>query len=188
MRANASDRRLAQALAVADRFGIAETLAAGPELAEAWRLGWAPGQHPRGAALVAAAVGARRAGYHQALPLPVLKRMHSAYLAEHGGPELRPESMTEALRWATTPTFANGANSLLIGSVKDGYLAFDYLIDLPVSGRIPDSSWSALAEAVDAADACLLAEHAMQIGRHDRAILAWRRAAKAAASLPKPPW
>lgn len=140
-----SDHRFAQALEVADRFGIAETLAAGPELAEAWRHGWTPGHHPRGAALVAAAVGARNAGYHRALPLEVLNRMHSAYLAERGGTELHPEPIEEAVRWATTPTFPNGANSLLIGSTEQGYLAFDYLIDLPAVSRMPDSSWSILA-------------------------------------------
>jgi tetratricopeptide (TPR) repeat protein len=176
--AHVSDERLARALAVADRFGIAETLAAGPELAEAWRHGWAPGQHPRGAALVAAAVGARQAGYHRPLPLAVLDRMHSAYLAVRGGPELRPESMAEAIRWATTPTFANGANSLLLGSAEDGFLAFDYLIDLPQADRMPDPSWSALADAVGATDAYLLGEQALGAGRYDHALLAYRRAAE----------
>jgi hypothetical protein len=103
-----ADRRLAQALRTADKYGIAETLAAGPELAETWQLGWTPGHHPRGAALVAAAVDARRIGYHRPLPLTVLERMHGAYL--EGRPELRPESLQEALQWATTPTFPNGAN------------------------------------------------------------------------------
>jgi hypothetical protein len=41
-----ADRRLAQALANADRFGISESLAAGPELVEAWRNAWAPGSTP----------------------------------------------------------------------------------------------------------------------------------------------
>ena len=178
-RAHASDRRLVQALAVADRFGIAETLAAGPELAEAWRHGWIPGRHPRGAALVAAAVGARRVGYHRALPLNVLERMHAAYLAERGGPELRPEPMSDAVRWATMPTFANGANSLLIGSPEDGYLAFDYLIDLPLSGEMPDDAWSVLVDAASGPDAYLLAEHAVQDGRYGRALQGYRRGAGA---------
>jgi hypothetical protein len=179
VRAHASDHRLAQALEVADRFGIAETLAAGPELAEAWRHGWTPGHHPRGAALVAAAVGARKAGYHRALPLEVLDRMHTAYLEERGGSELHPEPMAEAERWATTPTFPNGANSLLIGSAERGYLAFDYLIDLPLVGHMPDPSWSILADAATGPEAYILAEHALQEGRHDQALLAYRRAAEA---------
>ena len=63
--------------------------------------------------------------------------MHEAYLEGLRSQKLRPESLQEALQWATTPTFPNGANSLLIGSVEQGYLAFDYLIDLPISGSIP---------------------------------------------------
>jgi hypothetical protein len=179
VRAHMSDHRLAQALEVADRFGIAETLAAGPELAEAWRYGWTPGHHPRGAALVAAAAGARKAGYHRALPLEVLDRMHRAYLTERGGSELHPEPLAEAERWATTPTFPNGANSLLIGSAEHGYLAFDYLIDLPLVGRMPDPSWSILTDAATGPEAHFLAEHALQAGRHDQALLAYRRAAEA---------
>ena len=177
--AHASDHRLAYALALADRFGVAETLAAGPELAETWRNGWTPGHHPRGAALVAAAVGARRFGYHRPLPMHVLESMHSAYLAERGGPELRPEPMTEAMRWATTPTFANGANSLLIGSSESGYLAFDYLIDLPLYDTMPDSAWSFLTNAVDTLDAYSLGGYALRAGQYDHALVAYRLAAEA---------
>ncbi len=173
------DDRLVQALASADRFGIAETLAAGPELAEAWRDAWTPGRHPRGGALVAAAVGARRVGYHRPLPIDVLAQMHTAYLAQHGGPELRPESLQEAVRWASAPTFPKGANSLLIGSAEQGYLAFDYLIDLPGSDDMPDTSWSTLLEHTAASDAYIIAEHALLAGRHDQAIQALGRAAEA---------
>jgi tetratricopeptide (TPR) repeat protein len=87
--------------------------------------------------------------------------------------------MAEAERWATTPTFPNGANSLLMGSAEHGYLAFDYLIDLPLVGRMPDPSWSILADAATGPEAHLLAEHAFQAGRHDQALLAYRRAAEA---------
>lgn len=87
--------------------------------------------------------------------------------------------MAEALLWATTPTFPNGANSLLIGSAEDGYIAFDYLIDLPLVSSMPDLSWSILAEAVTSLEAHLLAEHALRTGRHDQALLAYRQAAEA---------
>jgi hypothetical protein len=62
------DIRIAAALANADQFGPAEYLAAGPKLLAIWRGGWEPGTHPRGAALVTAAIDARRAGYHRGLP------------------------------------------------------------------------------------------------------------------------
>ena len=107
------------------------------------------------------------------------EQMHGAYL--EGRPELRPESLQEALQWAaTTPTFPNGANSLLIGSAEQGYLAFDYLIDLPISGSIPDPAWSALVESVPIPDAYMIAERALQSGYIvTYAIFAYRRAAEA---------
>jgi len=179
VQAHASDHRLAQALATADRFGIAESLAAGPELAEAWQHAWTPGHHPRGAALVAAAVGARRAGYHRPLPQAVLERMHEAYLAQRGGSDLRPESLRDAARWALAPTFPGGANSLLIGSAEVGYLAFDYLIDLPDPGTMPDASWAVLLEHATGYEAYTLAEHAIIEGRYDQAIRGYLRGAEA---------
>lgn len=182
-RAHAADHRFAQALATADRFGIAESLAAGPELAEVWRDAWAPGRHPRGAALVAAAVGARQAGYHRPLPQTVLERMHEAYLAERGGPDLRPESMREAMQWALAPTFPGAANSLLIGSAAGGYLAFDYLIDLPGPSGMPDASWNALAGHATGHDAYMFAISALQEGRYDRFVQGCLRAAQTGSPL-----
>jgi hypothetical protein len=177
-RSHMADLRVAHALAAAERFGVAETLAAGPELTEAWRDAWAPGHHPRGAALVAAAAGARRAGYHQPLPVAVLERMHIAFLDERGGAALHPESLADALRWASSPTFPNAANSLLIGSAEHGYLAFDYLIDLAQPSQLPGPSWAALIEAAVGPDAYLLANHALRTDRRDRVVSAYRRAAQ----------
>ena len=48
------DPRIAAALTYGDRYGPAEYLAAGPVLLDRWQDGWAPGQSPRGAALVSA--------------------------------------------------------------------------------------------------------------------------------------
>jgi hypothetical protein len=96
-RAVMADPRLVRALAGDERFGVAELLAAGPELVEAWQHAWIPGHHPRGAALVAAAVDARRAGYHRPLPKEILQQLHEGYLMRRGGVELRPESFQEAL-------------------------------------------------------------------------------------------
>src|SRR4051794_37424132 len=59
----ADDTRIAAALERSAEFGVAEYLAAGPKLLTIWRDGWAPGTHPRGAAIVAGAVAARRAGF-----------------------------------------------------------------------------------------------------------------------------
>ncbi len=121
------DPRIKEALDHSDWFGVAEYLAAGPHLLADWQDAWAPGTHPRAAALVLAAVDARRIGMHRPLPLSVLKQLHEHYLRQRGGQLLRPESLDDALAWATTPLHAT--SSLLLPADGESYLAFDYLID-----------------------------------------------------------
>ncbi|MER6132103.1 tetratricopeptide repeat protein [Streptomyces sp. NPDC001815] len=144
-RANADDPRVrVAAQGVGSRFGVAELLAAGPELVKDWAHAWHAGEHPRGAALVAAAVDCRRMGLHRPVDRELLLRLHESYLDAHGGSVLRPEAAEDALAWATSPV--QGASSLLLPE-RDGYLAFDYLIDLPGLPAVPHSSWLALLEA-----------------------------------------
>jgi hypothetical protein len=81
----ADDSRIARALQQAKTFGVAETVAAGPELLRDWRNACAPGSHPRGAALVAAAVDSRRAGLDDPIPRDLLIDLHHHYLQAHGG-------------------------------------------------------------------------------------------------------
>lgn len=69
---DSSDPRIADAMRQAGRFGLAEVLAAGPELVSTLRNAWSPGCNPRGAALVTAAVACRRAGVHRLVPLSVV--------------------------------------------------------------------------------------------------------------------
>ncbi|XVQ09202.1 tetratricopeptide repeat protein [Spirillospora sp. CA-255316] len=151
------DRRIARALEQADRFGVAQYLAAGPQLFQEWRDAWGswPEGRPRGAALVAAAVDVRRAGYHQPLPIAFLRTMHEAYLAEPGRSYLRLESWEEALAWATEPLHAT--SSLLMPAGDDHYVAFDYLADAVddtgPAPEVPDHAWEAVTAFVPAADA-----------------------------------
>jgi tetratricopeptide (TPR) repeat protein len=151
-RAKEADRdpRLMAAAQAADRFGIAEVLAAGPELLNDWMHAWHTGEHPRGAALVAAAVDCRRMGLHRPVATSLLVPLHEAYLSARGGALLRPEPLEEALAWATAPV--QGASSLLLPD-RGGYLAFDYLIDFPGLPAIPESSWEGLLAAVAPQDA-----------------------------------
>jgi eukaryotic-like serine/threonine-protein kinase len=178
-RAVTADPRLVRALAGDERFGVAELLAAGPELAESWKHAWIPGHHPRGAALVATAVDARRAGYHRPLPAEVLQQLHEGYLVRRGGAELRPESLSEALDWALTPTVPAGANSLLLGDAEHGYTAFDYLIDLSAQEDIPEEVWVAVMELAPPHEAYAIAYSAMIAGHFPLAIPAMQRAARA---------
>ncbi len=148
------DRRIADALAHADRYGVAEYLAAGPQLLAAAQNAWAPeGRHTRGAALVAAAVDARRAGWRQPLPGGLLRELHEHYLTARGGAMLRPEPWDAAVAWATTRLYAT--SSLLIPDDRhvDCYHVFDYLPDAvdaaPESPPVIAQAWTLLITAAD---------------------------------------
>jgi hypothetical protein len=152
------DPRLAEAVRHSGEYGVAEYLAAAPQLLAAWRDAWAPSTHPRAAAMVWAAVDARRAGVHRPLPLGTLLQLHEPYLRRRGGERLRPESPEAAVAWATTPMYAT--SSLLIPG-EGGFLAFDYLIDAIDQDRVP-------AEAMDELIAFATSGEALDIGQ-----LAW---------------
>jgi tetratricopeptide (TPR) repeat protein len=158
----ADDARIARALQQAKTFGVAEILAAGPELLRDWHLAWAPGGHPRGAALVAAAVDCRRAGLDDPVPRDLLADLHHHYLLAHGGDALRPEPVDEAWAWALRPV--HGASSLLIpaGTSEEDqrYLAFDYLIDQPDHEPIPLDTWHLLVAKADQSQAARIASEA----------------------------
>jgi hypothetical protein len=133
------DSRIDRALRGSDRFGLAEILAAGPELLDSWRNAWVPGANPRGAAIVAMAVDCRRFGLRRTVPQQWLKDLHEIYLNEMGGENLRPEPFREALAWACQPIHAT--SSLLLGGATRGYVPFDYLIDTSRSEIIPEHIW-----------------------------------------------
>ena len=133
--ARTPDPRITRAVVTADRHGIAEQLAAGPDLARELRDGW--DTHARGAALVTAAVDLRRAGYHRPAPLEALRTLHESYLR----PGTRPEPWEAALSWATQPL--HGTSSLL-EPADDGYLAFDYLLDR--DDPLPAAVWDTVLE------------------------------------------
>ncbi|MEV8514235.1 tetratricopeptide repeat protein [Dactylosporangium sp. NPDC051484] len=173
---HSADPRIRAALRHADRFGVAELLAAGPDLVQVWRAGWSPGGHPRGAALVAAAVDCRRAGVHDPLPISFLAELCEHYLAARGGELLRPEPLEEAVRWAMTA--AHDASSLLLPTPVAGEaLAFDYLIDVDGLDRVPQPIWESLIARATPAQAFDIGESAAQRFLNDVAVLAFRKAA-----------
>ncbi|WP_329139090.1 tetratricopeptide repeat protein [Streptomyces sp. NBC_01476] len=158
--------------------GVAEYLAAAPQLLDEWHNAWSTGTHPRAAALVAAAADARRAGYHRPLPEDVLRRMHAVHLERRGGMALRPEPWAEALDWATEPLHAT--SSLLLPRDGRRYLAFDYLhhtLDEQVPPpRIPGEVWEILIEHADAVDAQDIGATAYQRGDLAHAMAAFEKA------------
>ncbi|NGN62567.1 tetratricopeptide repeat protein [Streptomyces sp. A7024] len=139
----AEDPRIARALRHTHAFGLAEMLAAGPELLEDWQAAWEAGTHPRAAALVAAAVDCRRIGLDEPASRELLEELHHHYLAARGGHALRPESLEEAWHWALQPV--HGASSLLLpsgtGAHSARFIAFDYLVDQPHQATIPAETW-----------------------------------------------
>jgi len=168
-----TDPRVSDAL-FHTQFGLAEYLAAGPQLLAEWRDAWAPGTHPRAAALILAAIDARRVGIHRPLTLSILQQLHKHYLHERGGALLRPEPLDAAIAWAITPLHAT--SSLLLPAGTDKYLAFDYLIDgaprLPVPFKALDDfiDYSTPDEALE------LGYAAWRWLRHEQADRAFRRA------------
>jgi tetratricopeptide (TPR) repeat protein len=150
--AEADDWRIHRALDHADRYGVSQFLAAGPQLFQDWqdaRGSWPEGR-PRGAALVNAAVDVRRAGLQEPVPISFLQELHELYLP----PAVRVESWEEALEWATQPL--HSTSSLLVPAEQDRYLAFDYLADAydETLGRpaVPDGVWQAVTAFVRPAD------------------------------------
>ncbi|MEU1466527.1 tetratricopeptide repeat protein [Streptomyces sp. NPDC005727] len=164
--AHRADPRIRLALQSCDRFGVAEVVAAGPELLAAWENAWAPGANPRGAAVVATAVDCRRSGLRRPVSRQWLQELHPPYLAERGGPDLQPEPFEEAMQWACKAAYAT--SGLLVGNYSQGYLAFDYLLNTPGLPPVPDHLWEALLTRVGPADAYdmgLIAHQANQLSR-----------------------
>jgi eukaryotic-like serine/threonine-protein kinase len=179
------DRRIAEALDSVDRHGIAELLAAGPRLLDALRDAWAVGPRTRAAALVTAAVDVRRTGYHRPFPLDALRILHERYLREAGGSALRPGPWKDAVRWATQPLY--GTSSLLEPTDGDGYLAFDYLVDVaardPDRPPVPDHTWLAVLDHAEPNDLVEVAWQASLAGHIDPVLSAFDKAMRARAHL-----
>jgi uncharacterized protein len=175
--AEQADRRLRRAASHGDRYGVAEYIAAGPHLAQKWRDGWSPGTHPRGAALVAAAIDLHRAGISTAVPVNVLTDLHEVYLRARGGAQLRPEPFEKALEWAAA--LEHGATSLLIPDDDDQYRPFDYLVEEAgndVDGSdIPTEVWDAVLVHADDSDLMSVIVHAAIQNRMDHAVRAFDR-------------
>ncbi|MEV6953057.1 tetratricopeptide repeat protein [Streptomyces sp. NPDC051183] len=166
--AHRGDPRIGAALRAGERFGVAEVLAAGPELLASWENAWAPGANPRGAAVVTAAVDCRRAGLRRPVTREWLRELHAPYLAARGGGDLQPEPFAAAMEWACAAAYAT--SGLLVGNYGSGFTAFDYLLNAPGQGPVPDHLWRGLMARVEPADAYDMGLVAHQEGRLVRAV------------------
>jgi tetratricopeptide (TPR) repeat protein len=182
-RAKAWDPRIADAVVQASKYGVAEYLAAGPELMRDWEDAWSPNtdprapSHPRAAAVIAAAIDIRRAGFISPLPRDLVTKVHHHYLQQRGGSRLRPETLAEAWAWATS---IRRATTALLYSVDDEHvLVFDYLLDaVQRSSRpgkyVPDRVLEAALAACMPSDAESMAITASRYGHYQFAERAWR--------------
>jgi TPR repeat protein len=138
------DPRLRQALGQSADYGIAETLASGPQLWQELHRAARVGGNPRGAALVWASIDLALAGLPGPMNAETLLDLHEHYLPGHNKQLIGPESTEEALRWAGEPR--NGVTRFLTPE-GDGFRAFDYLVDAhlrdkgPSPALIPERVW-----------------------------------------------
>ncbi|WP_280690993.1 MULTISPECIES: serine protease [unclassified Kitasatospora] len=170
-----SDPRVDEALRADQAHGVAEYLAAGPQVLEQWKRALRVGGHPRGAALVAASIDLARTGLDAASPAESIERLHEYYLEASGGAALRPEPLGDAWRWAATILL--GVTSPLIPVSADRWRPFDYLVsDMarrhdPAS--IPDHVWNEALALVDDKRRTLVTMTARAARRFDVAASLW---------------
>jgi tetratricopeptide (TPR) repeat protein len=176
-----ADPRVAEAARHSKEYGIAEYLAAGPQLYLEWKNAWAPGLHPRGAAVVAAAVDLKRAGIDAPVSRELLERLHKTYLQQRGGIRLRPESLLDAFHWALEPLHAT--SSLLMPFEDDMFKAYDYLAEALIregsASTPPDEVWESAIDEFSTDDAHTVGHRAEKANKIDFAIHAYRRLANA---------
>ena len=177
------DPRIAEALAHAGEYGLAEYVAAGPRLWRRWRDGWAvdnPPERLAGAAIVAVAVDGRRAGLTGAVPQRLLEELFLGYLEQRVARRLGAGVFAGGLAWAAEPVQATSA---LLLPVEGGWVAFDYLVDRleaePAAPVVPDATWAAVVAVAGAGEALGVGVAAYFAGRHGLAEQAWRKAADA---------
>ena len=170
------DPRIAEALARAGRYGLAEYVAAGPRLWRRWRNALAiDGPLPErvGAALVAAAIDWRRAGLVRPVPERTLIGLLPRYLPD--STEAGTAVLTGGLDWATTRVQATSA---LLTRHADGYVVFDYVLDQvqadPAAPDIPASVWTELLATGTRDDMLRLGVTAAAAKQYERSEEAYR--------------
>ena len=184
------DPRIAEALAHSGNYGIAEYLAAGPELLREWEdaRNSSHGPNARGAALVAAAIDIRRAGHTSPIPHALVDATHEHYLDDPEHARTPREPIAEAWAWATRQRRATTA--LVHPTTGDRIEVFDYLVDsiqrrARPSDHVPEPVVRAAIDTGDQADADSLALTAYTQGRYPLAERAYRQACEAKSRNPR---
>jgi hypothetical protein len=134
---------------IGDRYGIAEWLAAGPQLLRKLQRATNSSDpiQQTAAAIVNAAIDCYRAGYVVPIPDSLLRDMHQIYIANADSLAM-PGLFDTVLAWARTPVA--GATGLLERHGSHGDMAFDYLLGHAnnSSADIPTRLWQVLLRHV----------------------------------------
>jgi len=145
----AGDVRLAEAALHSGPEGVAAYLAVGPMLWEDWQRAGRADRHPRGHALVRAAIDLARCGLRGPLPQELLVRVHEGYADLTG---LERESLGDALAWAAEKRL--GVLPLLCGDGTGRWQATPYLVEVALKGdghpAADDAVWDAALETARA--------------------------------------
>ncbi len=183
----ARDPRIAEALAESGTWNLTETLAAAPDLINRWQ----NASDPYGAAVITAAVTARRCGHPEPLPADILRRICEIVLTPADCALAAGSWFEQALDWARTPVRGPVAPLTPRGNVPgviDGDQISDVLVQYAaryenVSGHaISEETWLELIDKAtpraccDIADAAYHQRHVHQTPIAERAI---RKAADA---------
>ncbi|MEU9121994.1 tetratricopeptide repeat protein [Streptomyces sp. NPDC048506] len=146
------DRRLVGACASSGTEGAAAYLALGPLLREAWWRARRADRHPRGHALVRAALDLARCGLDGPLPMDLLLKVHEGYADVEG---MDRESVEDARAWATERR--DGRLRLLVRVTGDTWQVAPFLREAaerdedlpPVDGQV----WGCALEVARADEA-----------------------------------
>jgi eukaryotic-like serine/threonine-protein kinase len=143
-----TDERLVAAL---ERYGLAEYLAAGPEMVQRFEDGLAV--NPVGHALICAADDWRRTGLSSPISESMLRTLYPTYLADYSPEYLGDGPFQAGLAWAQERQYAT--SRLLVAS-GEGYAVFDYVLDYLERDRndpIPLTTWEQAIAEVTPGDA-----------------------------------
>ncbi|WP_051823453.1 tetratricopeptide repeat protein [Streptomyces sp. NRRL S-1448] len=135
----AGDPRLVDALCSSGPEGAAAYLTLGPLLWDEWWRARRADRHPRGHALVRAALDLARCGLHGPLPMDLLTKVHEGYPDVTG---MDREPLADAREWATERR--HGLLRFLVRGTGDTWRVAPFLLEAaerhetlpPVDGRI----------------------------------------------------
>ncbi|MGW1893178.1 DNA ligase LigA-related protein [Streptomyces sp. NPDC002004] len=163
----AGDHRLARADGFSRTEGVATYLAVGPLLWREWWRARHADRHPRGHALVRAALDLARCGLTGALPMDLLEAVHQEYpKTEADADVMDGERYTDALAWATERRY--GGLRLLVPEDNDAhgvaYRPAPLLVDAaasyeelpPVDARLRELALDVARDDEDTYDAAAL--------------------------------